>query len=84
MPDQVNPEPGTMAVLGDNKICREPLTGAENDSEFADIKQYIHLCPVCGKKHFVNETKRQLAYGKHYTCSVECEIKRRKTWWHFA
>lgn len=44
------------------------------------LRQYIHICPICEKKHFVNEVRHQLAYGKHYCCSIDCEIKIRKAW----
>lgn len=56
-----------------------------NDSKYERIlKQYIHICPACEKKHFVNEAMHRVAYGMMNTCSLECEIKRRKTWWHFT
>lgn len=43
-------------------------------------RQYVHICPICGTRHFVNEVRHRLAYGKHYCCSIDCEIKIRKAW----
>ena len=53
-----------------------------NSLEFGRTRQYIHLCPVCRKWHFVNEARQRVAYGKQYSCSSECEAKRRKAWRH--
>lgn len=45
---------------------------------------HAHTCPVCQRIHQVNDAMHALAYGKPYTCSLACELKRRQHWWHFA
>ena len=39
---------------------------------------YLHLCPICGTEHRVNEARHRVAYGRQLTCSCECEVQRRK------
>ncbi|OQW43065.1 MAG: hypothetical protein A4S08_10230 [Proteobacteria bacterium SG_bin4] len=41
---------------------------------------YLHHCPICGTEHQVNHIRHIMAYGRHITCSVTCEIQRRKKW----
>ena len=81
MSDKVNSELDTIAAFVENKTCQ---TDIGVDSGLAVTGQYVHICPICKEIHFVNEAKHRLAYGKQYTCSLKCEIERRKTWWHFA
>jgi len=49
-----------------------------------DKEKYAHHCPVCGKKHFVNEARQRVAYGKQYSCGSGCEAVRRRAWRHAA
>ena|SRR5262247_2953706 len=37
-----------------------------------------HTCPICGRGHAVREARAQVAYGRQFTCSPECESERRK------
>lgn len=46
--------------------------------------QHAHTCPVCQRLHQVNAAMHALSYGKPYTCSLACELKRRQHWWHFS
>jgi len=39
---------------------------------------FLHLCPVCGKKHFVNAVRHRFAYGKQLACSMNCDIEKRR------
>ena len=38
----------------------------------------LHTCPVCAQVHQVREARAQLAYGRQFTCSADCESERRK------
>jgi hypothetical protein len=38
----------------------------------------IHTCPVCRRTHEVREARAQVAYGRQFTCSPECESERRR------
>jgi predicted RNA-binding Zn-ribbon protein involved in translation (DUF1610 family) len=44
----------------------------------ARSRTYAHICPACGRKHFVNESMQRVAYGRQYACSPDCDIKRRR------
>jgi hypothetical protein len=48
------------------------------------VSAITHRCPVCGALHQVNAARARLAYGRPYTCSFECESKRRRTWYDLA
>ena len=37
-----------------------------------------HMCPVCRRTHQVREARAQVAYGRQFTCSPECESERRR------
>jgi len=37
-----------------------------------------HTCPICGRRHAVREARAQVAYGRQFTCSPECESERRR------
>lgn len=39
---------------------------------------HVHRCPVCDKKHLVNQVRHSFAYGKQLTCCCECEVQKRK------
>lgn len=43
---------------------------------------FPHQCPICGKGHWVNAARHSVAWGKQFTCSRECEIRRRRRWKH--
>lgn len=49
----------------------------------AQIQLYEHTCPICHRQHMVNAAMQSVAYGRQYTCSLACELKRREHWWHF-
>jgi hypothetical protein len=81
------------------KVIRQPETAESSDASKADhgrrvktvdcpesgrTRQHVHLCPICGKRHLVNEARHRVSYGKQYSCSSECEAKRRKEWRHSA
>jgi hypothetical protein len=36
---------------------------------------------MCGVLHVVAEARARFAYGRPYTCSFECEAKRRRAWY---
>jgi len=38
----------------------------------------LHTCPICGGRHEVREARAQVAYGRQFTCSPECESERRR------
>ena len=38
----------------------------------------MHDCPICGRRHEVNEARASVAYGRQLTCSPECEGARRR------
>ena len=38
----------------------------------------LHTCPLCGRGHEVREARAQVAYGRQFTCSPECESERRR------
>src|SRR5262245_62114687 len=38
----------------------------------------LHTCPICGLGHEVREARAQVAYGRQFTCSPECESERRR------
>ena len=38
----------------------------------------VHVCPVCGKSHTVNQARHSVAWGRQFTCSCECESERRR------
>jgi hypothetical protein len=77
-------QPKAMASSGVSKAGHERQADTVDCPESGRTRQYVHLCPVCGKWHFVNEATHRVAYGKQYSCSLECEIKRRKAWRHSA
>jgi hypothetical protein len=41
-------------------------------------RQYAHICPTCGRKHFVNAARHRFAYGKQFACGCACDIARRR------
>lgn len=41
---------------------------------------YLHHCPICETAHQVNHIRHIMAHGRSITCSVTCEIQRRKKW----
>jgi len=41
---------------------------------------YLHHCPICETAHQVNHIRHIMAHGRPITCSVICEIQRRKKW----
>lgn len=41
---------------------------------------YPYLCPTCGKEHWVNAARHNLAYGRQLTCGYDCESQKRKQW----
>lgn len=71
-------QPETMASSGVSKADHGRMAETVDGPESGRTRQYAHLCPICGKKHFVKEARHRVAYGKQYSCSLECEIKRRK------
>ena len=38
----------------------------------------MHTCPICGCAHEVHPARAQVAYGRQFTCSPDCEIARRR------
>ena len=36
-----------------------------------------HRCPVCEKRHWVKQARHNVAWGGQFTCSSECEARRR-------
>ena len=36
-----------------------------------------HRCPICEKRHWVNQARHSVAWGRQFTCSCECEARRR-------
>ena len=42
-----------------------------------------HTCPVCRLTHQVREARAQVAYGRQFTCSPECESERRRRRRHY-
>ncbi len=36
------------------------------------------MCPICKRTHQVREARAQVAYGRQFTCSPECETERRR------
>ena len=42
-----------------------------------------HTCPVCRQTHQVREARAQVAYGRQFTCSPECESERRRRRRHY-
>jgi hypothetical protein len=38
----------------------------------------LHTCPICCRRHEVREARAQVAYGRQFTCSPECESERRR------
>jgi hypothetical protein len=38
----------------------------------------VHTCPVCRLTHEVREARAQVAYGRQFTSSPECESERRR------
>ena len=38
----------------------------------------LHTCPICSRRHAVREARAQVAYGRQFTCSPECESERRR------
>ncbi len=72
-----------------NDFSQELLMIHKNGSSKTNLQKQLvdyfpHCCPVCGKQHMVKAIRHQLAYGKAYTCSLDCETIRRKNWWHFS
>jgi len=50
-------------------------------AEEADKTNMIqHRCPVCEKRHWVNQARHNVAWGGQFTCSSECESRKRKHW----
>jgi hypothetical protein len=43
----------------------------------------IHVCPICRRSHQVREARAQVAYGRQFTCSPECESERRRRRRHY-
>jgi hypothetical protein len=43
-----------------------------------EAKMRVHVCPVCGKAHAVNQARHSVAWGRQFTCSCECESERRR------
>lgn len=85
MSGEVTYKADALNFYGINKVGCNRMFNIVNYSKSERIlRQYIHTCPICEKKHFVNEARHRVAYGKHYTCSLECEKIRRKSWWHFT
>lgn len=41
---------------------------------------YLHHGPICVTAHQVNHIRHIMAHGRSITCSVTCEIQRRKKW----
>src|SRR5262245_11003481 len=37
-----------------------------------------HTCLICGRGHAVRGARAQVAYGRQFTCSPECESERRR------
>lgn len=66
------------------KADHGPSTESVNYPESVRTRKYVHLCSICGKRHFINEARHRVAYGKQYSCSSKCESIRRKAWWHSA
>lgn len=42
----------------------------------------LHCCPICGKAHYVNSIRHDMAHGRPITCGFACEMQRRKKWKH--
>jgi hypothetical protein len=36
------------------------------------------MCPICSRIHEVRQARAEVAYGRHLTCSPECESERRR------
>ncbi|MFA7242600.1 MAG: hypothetical protein WC091_21030 [Sulfuricellaceae bacterium] len=41
---------------------------------------FLHCCPVCEKRHWVNQARHSVAWGGQFTCSRECEVRKRMRW----
>ena len=37
-----------------------------------------HTCPICSRTHEVPAARAQVAYGRQFTCSPDCEVVRRR------
>jgi len=38
---------------------------------------FPHRCPICDKRHWVNQARHSMAWGSQFTCSRECEVRQR-------
>lgn len=51
-----------------------------NAEEADKTTLFLHRCPVCEKRHWVNQARHSVAWGGQFTCSRECEVRKRKRW----
>lgn len=53
---------------------------AQRFMEIAEKNQaamVAHRCPICEKRHWVSQARHSVAWGGQFTCSNECEARRR-------
>jgi len=72
--------PLTAESAATGKADHGRMTNTVDHPETGQARQYIHLCPICGRRHFVNEARQRVAYGKQYSCGSKCEATRRRAW----
>lgn len=69
-----------MAIMG----CDEPMVlpgRLPRIQEKADkTATFAHRCPICEKRHWVNQARHSVAWGRQFTCSCECEVRQRIRW----
>jgi len=51
-----------------------------NAEDAGKSAMFQHQCPVCEKRHWVNQARHSVAWGKQFTCGRECEVRLRKRW----
>jgi predicted RNA-binding Zn-ribbon protein involved in translation (DUF1610 family) len=68
----------TQIVSGLRKIKRIKAATTAVHTLPVQKRLYLHLCPACGKKHFVNAVRHRFAYGTQLACSPDCDIQKRR------
>lgn len=84
--DQLLSDPLRSNPLASDSVQQHVIAQLENDYAPSDPSTlyHAHTCPICQRVHQVNAAMHAHCYGKHYSCSLACELKRRQHWWHFT
>jgi hypothetical protein len=70
--------PKAIATFNIRTAVQKQIAIATDHANPTRSRQYAHICPTCGRKHFVKEARHRVAYGKQFACSSVCEIARRR------